>query len=356
MSILKKSIASLAAAMTMAGGLTAFVSSPVDETYTTLSLKQTKAEGTLIFSDCPEYADQAGILYEGTAAPGKGRVYYYHVNETGGPARVLVYAKSDKKQPITVNRRIKGDASSSYIPTGATLSFREAVGEEEKPETFTLLPGKKIILFDDDLHGIAEEDLVSGMVEIETKKLVTLGTAILPDGDMKDLEKALETALPLPPDTHEMRGTFARDIYLENETWDFVKGPADISIGNSYPFQKGQDEMSHVERENTGDYGITYHVTFHNSGSGKYNLYINAQGGVYMSTFQIGTNPRLLRVYRTDDRLGRRWFGNGTERDYISCGTWDMGKDLYIRFIPAGATYLPIRFLMVPEKESLNQK
>lgn len=116
MSILKKSIASLAAAMTMAGGLTAFASSPVDETYTTLPLKQTKAEGTLIFSDCPEYAEQAGILYEGTAAPGKGRVYYYHVNETGGPARVLVYAKSDKKQPITVNRRIKGDASSSYIP------------------------------------------------------------------------------------------------------------------------------------------------------------------------------------------------------------------------------------------------
>lgn len=352
MSILKKSIASLAAAMTMAGGLTAFASSPVDENYTTLPLKQTKTEGTLIFSDCPEYADQAGILYEGTAAPGKGRVYYYHVNETGGPARVLVYAKSDKKQPITVNRRIKGDASSSYIPTGATLSFREAVGEEEKPETVTLLPGKKTILFDDDPQGIAEEDLVSGMVEIETKKPVTLGTAILPDGDMKDLEKAL----PLPPDTHEMRGTFARDIYLENETWDFAKGPADISIGNSYPFQKGQDEMSHVERENTGDYGITYHVTFHNSGSGKYNLYINAQGGVYMGTFQIGTNPRLLRVYRTDDRLGRRWFGNGTERDYISCGTWDMGKDLYIRFIPAGATYLPIRFLMVPEKESLDQK
>lgn len=70
-----------------------------------------------------------------------------------------------------------------------------------------------------------------------------------------------------------------------------------------------------------------------------------------MGTFQIGTHPRLLRVYRTDDKLGKHWFGNGTESDYISCGTWDMGKDLYIRFIPAGAAYLPIRFLMVPEKQ-----
>lgn len=351
MSLFKKSIQSLTAAMMMAGGFTAFAASPLDETYTTLPLTQTKAEGTLVFSDCPEYADQPGILYEGTVKPGEGRLYYYHVNETGGPARVLVYAKSDKKQDITVTRRVKGDASSSYIPTGATLSFREAVGEEQKSETLELLPGKKTILYDDDEGGIAEEDLVSGMVEIETKKPVALGAAILPDGDTKDLQKALDTALPLPPDTHEMRGTFAKDIYLENENWDFTKGAAEISVGNSFPFQKGKDEMSHVERENTGDYGITYHVTFHNSGSGKYNLYINAQGGVYMGTFQIGTHPRLLRVYRTDDTLGKHWFGNGTESDYISCGTWDMGKDLYIRFIPAGAAYLPIRFLMVPEKQ-----
>lgn len=351
MSLFKKSIQSLTAAMMMTGGFTAFAASPLDETYTTLPLTQTKAEGTLVFSDCPEYANQPGILYEGTVKPGEGRLYYYHVNETGGPARVLVYAKSDKKQDITVTRRVKGDASSSYIPTGATLSFREAVGEEQNKETVKLLPGEKTILYDDDEGGIAEEDLVSGMVEIETKKPVSLGAAILTDVDTKDLQKALDTALPLPPDTHEMRGTFAKDIYLGNENWDFTKGAAEISVGNSFPFQKGRDEMSHVERENTGDYGITYHVTFHNSGSGKYNLYINAQGGVYMGTFQIGTHPCLLRVYRTDDKLGKHWFGNGTESDYISCGTWDMGKDLYIRFIPAGAAYLPIRFLMVPEKQ-----
>lgn len=34
------------------------------------------------------------------------------------------------------------------------------------------------------------------MVEIETKRPVTLGTAILPDGDMKDWEKALEKPCP----------------------------------------------------------------------------------------------------------------------------------------------------------------
>lgn len=351
MSMIKKSIKAVTTALMVAAGFSAYAASPVDETYTTLPLSETNREGTLIFSDCPEYAAGTGILYEGTVKRGKGRVYYYHVNQTGGPARLLVYAKTNKKQTITVTRRIRGDASSDYIPTGATLSFREAVGEEQKPETIKLDPKKKTILYEDDENGIAEEDLVSGMVEIETNKPVTLGTAILPDSDDKDLQKALDGAVPLPPDTHEMRGTFARDIYLENKTWDFSKGPAEISIGSSIPFQKGMDEISRVERENTGDYGITYHITFHNQGEGKYNLYINAQGGVYMGTFQIGNYSRLLRTYRTDDRRGNRWFGNGTERDYISCGTFDMGKDLYIRFIPAGAAYLPIRFLMVPEKQ-----
>ena len=78
-----------------------------------------------------------------------------------------------------------------------------------------------------------------------------MGVAIVPDGSDTDVKKALDLALPLPPDSHEMRGTFARDIYVENDPWDFAKGPAALSIGNSIPFQKGMGEMSRVERENT---------------------------------------------------------------------------------------------------------
>ena len=347
--MLTKWIYTLLTGAMVAGGLEASAASPLDETYTTIPMEKTKVEGSLIFSDCPEYANHWGILYEGTVKPGRGRTYYYHVNETGAPARLLVYALSDQNQPLTVTRMVKGDASRDYISTGATLSFREAVEKREEPLKVMLPKKEKVILYEDNPAGIREEELVSGMVEVETGKDVTLGVAILPDGGEKDMKKALQLALPLPPDTHEMRGTFAEDLYLENKIWDFNKGPAALSIGESYSFQKGMDEMSHVERENTGDYGVTYHMTFHNQGKGRYQLYINAQGGVYMGTFQIGQNPSLLRTYRTDGKLGRKWFGNGTDQDYMSCGLWDMGKDLYIRFIPAGAAYLPIRFLMVPE-------
>lgn len=330
----------------MIGG-SALAASPVDEPVTSLPFTEVKKEGTLLFSDSPEYASENGILYEGTVEKGKGRIYYYHVNETGAPAKIVVYGKSKDKQPLTITRTVKGEASGDYIPTGSTLSFNEVI-EEDHPKTVTLPKKEKTILFDEENH-IREEDLVSGMIEVETEKPVTIGVAILPD-DTKDVRTFLDHAKYLPADSHEMRGTFASDIYLENKTWDFKNGGASIEIGHSIPFQKGMDEVSHVERENTGDYGITYHITFHNEGVGKYNLYINPQGGVYMGSFQIGTHPKIMRVYRTDNTWGRRWFGDGTERDYISCGTWDMGRDLYIRFIPAGATYLPIRFLMIPVK------
>lgn len=323
--------------------------SPVDLDYNLIPMLVKKEDGKLIFSDCPEYADNYGILYEGTVEKGKGRVYYYHVNETGKPARVLVYAKSDKKQDITVTRTVKGDPSADYMPTGATLSFREAVNEAGDPVLVKLLPKERTVLFEDDKKGIRSGELVSGIVEIETKKPVSLGVAIVPDGTKEDVKKALDLSVPLLPDSHEMRGTFPMDVYMENKPWDFSKGNAAISIGNSLPFQMGRDELSKVDRENTGDYGITYHMVFHSRGAGRYKLYINAQGGVYLGTFQISYYPNLPRVYRTDGQRSFRMFGNGTERDYIEAGTWDMGRDLFIRFIPAGAAFLPIRFLMVPE-------
>ena len=349
---MRNKITALLAGFFAMAGLTVSAASPVNDTYTTIPLSLTGTEGTLIFSDCPEYADNHGILYEGTVKKGKGRVYYYHVNQTGSPARLVIYAKSRKKQNLAITRTVKGESSRDYISTGATLSFREVVKPAEKPEILKLAKNERTILFEDNPEGIDPDMLVSGMVEIETEKPVTLGAAILPDGSQEDLQKSLDTALRLPPDTHEMRGTFDADMNLENKkAWDFRNGPAEIVVGKSIPFRKGRDEVSQVTRENTGDYGIVYHISFHNKGEGKYRLYINPQGGVYMGTFQIGHNEKVPMIFRTDTVKRGKWFGNGTDQDYMEAGTWDMGRDLFIRFIPAGAAYLPLRFLMVPVKE-----
>ena len=327
--------------------------SPWEENYTQVQLDTTKKEGTLIFSDCPEYAQQPGILYEGTVKKGKGRIYYYHVNEIGSPARVLVYAQSDKKQDISVTRAIKGDASSDYYPTGSTLSYREIMEPKQDVQNVTLGAHKRTVIWDDDEMGIREEDLVSGIVEVETKNPVSFGVAILPHDNGSALQQSLDQAVYLPPDSHEMRGTFASDVYMENKnTWDFAKGTAMLKLGgddSSLQFQKGPDEISHVERENTGDYGIAYHIIFHSKGSGKYKLYLNGLGGYYFGSFEVGQNPKLMRVYRTDvSRLKK--FG-GDFDTWQEAGSWDAGKDLYIRLMPPGAACMPLVFMMVPEKQ-----
>lgn len=325
---------------------------PWQETYPQGNLQIVKQEGTLIFSDCPEYANHTGILYEGTVPKGEGRIYYYHVNQIGDKARLVVYGTSDKKQPIQVTRRIKGDASSAYLPTGKTLSAREMTDKEEKKETVTLQPKQKTILWEDDVKGIAEEDLVSGIVEVEVNKPASFGVAILHDGDERAIEKELAEALPLPADSHEMRGTFSKDLYIENKVWDFSQGPVNYNMGgdgSSLPFQKGKDEISRVERENTGDYGITYHITLHTKGEGTYTLYITALGGYYTGSFLVGQHPRFMRPYGPGSHKAFRFFGEQAG-DAIKAGIYTMGKDLYIRYIPAGASYLPIAFTLVPEK------
>ncbi len=345
---LKTTIAAAICALSLYGSGAA--ASPLEETYTTLPLTQVKAEGTLIFSDCPEYVKAPGILYEGTVKEGKGRLYYYHVNELEEPARLVVYAKTEKPQTVKILRTLKGDASRAYIPTGRTLSFREAVDHGQKGKWISLPAKERTILFEDNAKGIREDDLVSGIVEIQAENPVTLGAAIFPMDDDKTIREELQTALPLPPDHHEMRGTFASDLYLESEPWDFSKGNAEIVVGHSFPFQQGKDEVSAVTRENTGDYGITYHMRIPTTGEGTYKLYINPLGGVYMGSFQIGQYKKILQIYRTDDKRSRGWFGHNTTEDYMEAGTWEAGKDLYLRFIPAGATYLPIRFLLVKER------
>ena len=108
-------------------------------------------------------------------------------------------------------------------------------------------------------------------------------------------------------------------------------------------------ELNFIGRENTGNYGITCHLTIHSKGTGKYDLYLNPNGGVFEGTLEIGQDRRLLRIYRTE-RYGTRWFGHDTIYDYEKLGTWEAGKDLYIRFIPPGACYFPIRLLFVPKK------
>ena len=106
----------------------------MDLPYQTIEMKTTKMDGTLVFSDSPEYASEHGILADGTVR-GKGRIYYYHVNDTGDKARLVVYAENKNKKPASfeVTKFLQGEPSLDYVTSGATLSYNEMVSVRQSP-------------------------------------------------------------------------------------------------------------------------------------------------------------------------------------------------------------------------------
>ena len=114
------------------------ISSVVDLEYQSIPMRTTLSEGDMLISDSPEYPSSYGILARGTMQ-GKGRIYYYNVNDTGGIAQIVTYVNSNKDTTLKVKRNITGDTSLDYIHTGRTLSKVEARDKkEEKEQTISL--------------------------------------------------------------------------------------------------------------------------------------------------------------------------------------------------------------------------
>lgn len=349
MAVYKKFVLLLAIA---AAGAEAGAASPLDLAYEPMEMETIRTEGTLVFSDSPEYVEQTGILAEGTIS-GKGRIYYYHVNSTGARARLAAYAVSDTHGSVTVTKFLQGIPSTDYITSGRSLSYSEMVSLRQEPFRVELSPGKRTVIAEEDPDGLLPGYLYTGLLEVETEGPVRFGMAMLPMTERENIEEALRAAEPLPADSHEMRGTFPMEVYQESRrVWDTDKdGPQVLTFGSSEEndFHMGIDELDQVQRENTGDYGMRFHFRIRTKGTRSYQVYLNPMGGVYMGAFRL-TQGFLPHYYRTDDMKYRgRWFGDGTIDDYMPLGTWKPGTPIDIDFMPAGAAFLPVRFLFVPE-------
>lgn len=316
-----------------------------DINYKPIEMKIIKKEGKLLFSDSPEYVSEFGILAK-AKIKGTGRIYYYHVNDTYIPATIAIFAQGEKGQKIQIKRIVKGEPSKDYITTGQTLSDKLA-NKKGKTNEEILLQSKEKIILKNTTEEAKTDYLVSGIIDVYSKKEITYGVAFL--SKIGNIYENLKNSKEISVDRHEMRGTFSSDIYIENkDVWDAMQGAAEIKIGDGEKdkFEKGIDEIDNAVRENTGNFGITYHIKIHTKGIGKYDVYLNPQGGVYMGTVEIGQGY-IYYPYKTDIR--NKWFGHETIYDYMYMGEWDFGKDLNIRLTPPGASNLPIRLLFIPK-------
>lgn len=319
--------------------------------YKELTMKPVGQDGTLIFSDCPEYVEKPGRLYEGTVKSGEGRVYYYHVNDTGEAQRVVVYAKSNKNQNLTIEREIKSKASSDYLYVGDNLSWHEVVDPKTSNKTIKLKKNEYKVIHEFAPSGIISDDLVSGFVDVKTDQPVQLGVAMVPVTD-KDPASHMEDYEMLPPDIHENRGTFPKTVFYEaDQPWILKDGPADMAfLPAGVPYAKGYDEVSKTDREDVGNFGIVNIIHLQTMGNEPFDLFLNPWGGAYMGTFEVWQPQTGVKIFKTEKWKDGRYFGeNNGLNDVMYLGTWISGQGLTIRFISAGASNLPLHFLLVPK-------
>lgn len=309
----------------------------------------------LLLSDSPEYVGPEGGVLAAGIVTGPSRVYYYHVNEMKKTQKIAIVAKNEGNDDtfITVSRRIMAQPDEDYFAVGRELSHKELETNTMVPQTI-VVRGKGRTLLYPDLENVPvkEDQLFSGIVDFTTTGPVLVKVIMLPFQD-KSIG-ASYTAKPLPMDHVRLRGTYkgAKRLMTILPPYDAEVGAAYIELANGREdsYLKGEDELTDNERvEDTGNYGVSYTISLATMGKGQYDMFFNPQGGAYAGSVRI-TSAGASRIIDVPGK-GRPYVGEGTTRDTFHLGTYAAGKSVQLNFMPAGASNLPVRILLVPHAE-----
>ncbi|SUP37138.1 hypothetical protein [Veillonella criceti] len=231
---------------------------------------------------------------------------------------------------------------------------REKTQSKGKPtaiDSFALAPnGKKAVFTQLDTLPIQTDDLFSGILDFTASGPVFVKVLMLPITTPSLGGAVLADTLAM--DEVALRGTYvgAQRRLTLMQPYDSSLGPAAIMVANDRedPFVAGIDELTASTMvTNRGNYGVTYELTIPTTGQHEFALYINPLGGAYAGSFKV-TYDGHTEIYNVPSGA-RLFLGNGTTADTQYFGSYKAGKLLHIQFIPAGASNLPIQFLLVPQ-------
>ena len=350
--------------------------------YTQLPVAITSEKDRLILSDSPEYVGPEGGVLSGGTIDGNGRIYFYHVNDMAEDQKIAIVLENKSKVPnkVTIHRQLQTTPSPDYFKVGRQLSrldleqpLEDTVNrtdkgklkkKQKKEEVITIQPlGHQLIFGDLEKTNVKKGDLFSGIVDLTTSEETFAKVMMLPV-KVKSLG-ASYTAKTLPIDDVRLRGTFDGAI----RTLD-VGLPYDTNLGGAYievannredSFLKGVDELDHnTAVEDTGNYGVSYSLTLRTAGNEAFRMYFNPQGGAYSGSFAIHTkhsNRKNTPVTTEFYHVGGKdmdYLGHKTVLDTMQMGEYHGGDIITIDFMPAGASNLPIKFLLIPEALVVN--
>ena len=331
---------------------------------------------TLLLSDSPEYVGPVGGTLSAGTINGNGRIYFYHVNEMDQPHKIAIVLENQTAYPNTVHvmRQLKSVATPDYFAAGRDLSRKDLEQPlNESPNARPLyslsIPpqGRKLIFSDLEQTPVYQDALFTGIVDIKTEAPVFARVMMLPMGI--DAVDASHWAKNLPIDEIQLRGTYTgskRNMEVTTP-FDTALGGAFVEIGNDREdmFINGVDEMQNKAFvRDRGNYGVSYTLKIPTKGNEPFRLYFNPLGGPYSGSFTVkALHQQGVRRGQTDTRTyhiggadGISALGDGTILDSRIMGNYNAGDLLTLNFMPAGASNLPIRFLLIPESLANPQK
>ena len=331
---------------------------------------------TLLLSDSPEYVGPVGGTLSAGTINGNGRIYFYHVNEMDQPHKIAIVLENQTAYPNTVHvmRQLKSVATPDYFTAGRDLSRKDLEQPlNESPNARPLyslsIPpqGRKLIFSDLEQTPVYQDALFTGIVDIKTEAPVFARVMMLPMG--MDAVDASYWAKNLPIDEIQLRGTYTgskRNMEVTTP-FDSALGGAFVEIGNDREdmFINGVDEMQNKAFvRDRGNYGVSYTLKIPTKGNEPFRLYFNPLGGPYSGSFTVkALHQQGARRGQTDTRTyhiggadGISALGDGTILDSRLMGNYNAGDLLTLNFMPAGASNLPIRFLLIPESLANPQK
>ena len=331
---------------------------------------------TLLLSDSPEYVGPVGGTLSAGTINGNGRIYFYHVNEMDQPHKIAIVLENQTAYPNTVHvmRQLKSVATPDYFAAGRDLSRKDLEqplneSPNAKPLYSLSIPpqGRKLIFSDLEQTPVYQDALFTGIVDIKTEAPVFARVMMLPMG--MDAVDASYWAKNLPIDEIQLRGTYTgskRNMEVTTP-FDSALGGAFVEIGNDREdmFINGVDEMQNKAFvRDRGNYGVSYTLKIPTKGNEPFRLYFNPLGGPYSGSFTVkALHQQGARRGQTDTRTyhiggadGISALGDGTILDSRLMGNYNAGDLLTLNFMPAGASNLPIRFLLIPESLANPQK
>ena len=359
----------LATMLAVMGALTGHAASDIDLnsigyfSFTPLPTELQSQKDTLILSDSPEYVGPVGGVLSAGSINGKGRIYFYHVNEMSEPHKIAIILENTGNEPngIAVFRELKSIATSDYFAAGRDLSRKELEQPlSDKPlYSFVMPPKSRQLVFTDLEHSpIPKDALFTGIVDLQTSAPVFARVMMIPM-NLNSIESSYWVN-NLPIDQVRLRGTFTgaeREMAVTKE-YNTTLGGAYVELGNDREdrFVEGVDELDNKAYvKDAGNYGISYTVKIPTSGEDPFRLYFNPLGGGYSGSFTVKAQRRWQKVpsesmtYHIGGDDGLMALGHNTVLDSRYMGNYYGGDTLTIDFMPAGASNLPVRFLLIPE-------